>query len=795
MILRKCLVVLFLSAIAYRSSAQEIEHVLAKLSQVAPEEVVYTQTDKSHYFEEDTIWFKSYVMQAGLPSTISTTLLADLADAAGKLIRQTKWPMVESSAAGFFALNDLKPGTYQFRAYTPWMMNSDTAFFFRKIIQIVQASTAGDQKAPFDYSVQFLPEGGHWVEGIVNNMAFIGRSSDGKPITFTGKITDEETGETVVEIQSIHDGMGSFLMLPMSGKKYSATIEAAGKVKTFPLPPSVTNALAMRVQMTNEHIMFQVQTNGNIMTADTNIIVAAYMNQQLVYKALARVSRLQEGISGRIPLAELSGGTLVLSVFAKGLKPLAERICFIPPDSILYPKLALNTFKLDVKKHGMNMWDLELPDSGRSNLSVSVTDADVVPGPEFEENIITKIFLTSEIKGRVHNPGWYLSKPYDSTRRAIDLLMLTQGWRKYNWDFLARGIYPPVRVKPESYLSLRGDVMSLHSRKILPNQELLLFLQTKDSSRQLLTVVTDAGGNFNLPGMVFFDTAQVFYQLNKSQGDAKDVQLRLSPAVHSLLQPLPSLADKLAYLYEDEAMKKFEAERNRLLDRFRNDKNTLAEVVIRGRKKSPLQELNDRYTSGMFTSDDATSFDFINDPPMGFMDIFQYLQGRVAGLQINSNGAQVSASYRGGSPAFFLDEMPTDAQMLQNINVNDIAMVKVFRPPFMGAMGGGSGGAIALYTKKGNEHGNAATGMENTTVRGYTMYKSFYSPDYEEDPEANPFGDFRSTLYWQPYIFVGSGEGSTSIKFFNNDVTKRFRIVVEGVNSIGQLIRYESVVE
>lgn len=795
MTLRKSLLALLCVCVSLVAGAQDIDSMLSRLSRDYPEEVVYVQTDKSHFVSNDTAWFKAYIMQNGVPSILSTTLLADLADASGKLVARTLWPVLEGSAAGFFSLKDLKAGVYQFRAYTPWMMNNDTAFFFRKNIVVVETGNTKPEGVQFDFGFKMLPEGGNWVAGVVNNMAFIVRGSNGLPVQVKGKVVEDGTEEAITDFQSIHDGMGNFLMVPQDGKTYTAIVEVEGKTKRFPLPAATNNTVALRVQQTSQQLLFQLQSAPMFKTLMPNITVAAYMNQQLVYKAIAQVGKLSEGISGRIPLKGLPTGVLVLTVFADNWKPVAERICFVKDDSTALPLLTLKNDTMSVKPRGLNVWELNLPEGAAGNLSLSITDADRVPGTELEENLLTRFQLTGELKGRVYNPGWYLSKPYDSTRKALDLLLLTQGWRKYNWEVMAKGFYPPIRVKPEQYLTLKGDVSTASGRKSLPNQELMLIMAGKDSSKQILTAMTDITGTFKMPGMVFFDTVNVYYQLNKSKGDAKDVLLRLSPSVPSLMTALPPLAEKNAYFLEDTAMRNLALNRKNIFDRLYGQKGVLDEVIVRARKKSPLQVIDEKYATGLFSSDNATSFDFINEPPMGMMDIFQFLQGRVAGLQVSGMGANVALSYRGGAPSLFLDQMPVDAQMLSGIPVTDIALVKVFRPPFFGGSGGGANGAIAIFTKRGGDGNSSVPGLEKTTMAGYNQLKQFYSPDYELDPEANPYGDFRSTILWQPYILVGAKERKTAIRFYNNDVTTRFRIVVEGVDAEGRLLRLEKVVQ
>lgn len=796
----KCFMASVMLAFSISVSAQtpaptrSVDSAMAGLSRNFPIEKLYVQTDKSHYLPEDSLWFKAYSMTNGMPSPISSNLLVDFANSTGKVIRQTVWPIVESSAAGSISLKGLKPGSYQFRAYTPWMMNSDTAFFFYKTIQIIETESTVKPNLNYDYSVQFLPEGGNWVSDVVNNMAFIARGNDGKPADLKGRVLDAQ-GEVLTEFNSVHDGMGNFLMVPITGQVYTAEIDVNGMKKTFTLQESSPTAVSLRVQQSGEQIMFQLQSGQSFSSAAGPITLVAYMDQQLIYKAITQPDKLKEGISGKIALQDLPPGVVTLTVLEGNWKPLAERIYFVPSKGkeVIKPELSRDTFNVAVRS--LNVWEVKLPNAGKGNYSVSITDADRVPGPGAEDNIVSRFLLSGELMGRVYQPGWYLDRPYDSVKKAIDLLMLTQGWRKYNWELLSRNIYPRIAVRPEPLLQLKGDVYNAAGRKPLGNQELLLILMASDSSRQLLTVNTDAGGSFKMGGLVFFDTIQVYYQLNKSKGDSKDVSVRLNNSVISTLTPLRPLTFPYNFIVTDTAMRNLARNSKSVFDKFYNDKNTLAEVFVKARKKTPKQLVEERYVSGLFASDNGTTFDLINEPAMGSMDIFQFLQGRVAGLMVNNTGGGYQLSYRGGSPALFLDEMPVDASFLQTMSVDNIALVKVLRPPFIGASGGGANGAIAIYSKKGAEQRAAIPGLEKTKLGGYTVMKQFYSPDYKEQPEANPFGDFRSTLLWVPFAFTSAKEPNVPIRFFNNDQTKRFRIVMEGVDNEGRLIRLEKVVE
>src|SRR5690606_28989647 len=169
-------------------------------------------------------------------------------------------------------------------------------------------------------------------------------------------------------------------------------------------------------------------------------------------------------------------------------------------------------------------------------------------------------------------------------------------------------------------------------------------------------------------------------------------------------------------------------------------------------KKSPVETLEDRYPrSPLFKGGDGYQFDLVNDPGAGaFMNILNYLQGRVAGLQVTP-GANPTMTWRGGTPVIYLDEFPTDLSMLNSVPISDVAYIKVFRPPFSGASNGGSG-AIAIYTKRGEDVRNTKGGLSSNKIFGYTPVREFYSPNYNRFDPRHEEPDVRTTLYWNPQL-------------------------------------------
>jgi hypothetical protein len=303
---------------------------------------------------------------------------------------------------------------------------------------------------------------------------------------------------------------------------------------------------------------------------------------------------------------------------------------------------------------------------------------------------------------------------------------------------------------------------------------------------------------FSDPSFIFFDTLRVYYQLKSkffSNAEAKFMTDRLPAlnyqAASKYFATIPNPFSDTSGNYRHsqlaaEALRLQNMEKGKMLEA----------VTVTAKTKPPLQVMDEKYASALFRSGDGYQFDLVNDPfAMGQQSIFTYLQGKVAGLQISMAGGTPSLSWRGGAPQLYLDEMPVDADFINSLPVSDVAYIKVLRPPFMGTSGGGNG-AIAIYTRKGDDAKNTpGKGLSSNNIAGYTPIREFYSPNYDRFDKRNEQRDVRSTLYWNPLINLSPKNKSVKLSFYNNDVTKAFRVVIEGMSKEGEFTHYEEVME
>jgi hypothetical protein len=307
-------------------------------------------------------------------------------------------------------------------------------------------------------------------------------------------------------------------------------------------------------------------------------------------------------------------------------------------------------------------------------------------------------------------------------------------------------------------------------------------------------------GTFQQDGVFFYDTVKLYYMLNGKRSSNSGAVVSFTNGLYNLQPRHVSINSTLTNWSDSMALRRMQYimdEPKRLRKLMASA--TLKEVTVRAKVKSALQVLDEKYATGLFSGGDSYGFDLMDDPRANSaLDIFTSLQGQVAGLQINMSGGTPSLTWRGSTPDLYVDESPAQPDMIQSLPITDVAYIKVFRPPFFGSVGGGSGGAIAIYTKRGNDgkkNYNANTpGLDNTILGGYTRFKQFFNPDYEKSTDA--FGDdVRSTLYWNQFVLTNKKSPQVKLNFFINDISKELKVIIEGFNADGKLTHIEKVLE
>jgi hypothetical protein len=780
--------------------AQQLDSLMSVYDEYFPREKVHIHFDRTIYNKEETIFYKAYLQMGNMPSDLSKNMYVAWFDTSGNLLKQTAAPLFQSTAKGSFDIPANYKGDFiHVKAFTRWMLNDDSAYVFERNILINSGKSIGSvAKTVFKSRVDLFPESGNLVQGVNNRIAFKATNQFGTPVLIKGFLVNDKN-KILDTLKALHDGMGMFNLKPIIGEKYQLNwTDEFGQKGSTVLPLIKTQGVVLKVSTDYEKAYAQIERTNEVPVDFKKFKLLVHQHQQLIYTVdFKGEEKLVQ--KAALPIDELPTGIVQFSLFTEDWKPVAERIVFV--NNRLHEFNAKMSIPIiDLKKRGKNIIEIMVSDTASTNMSLSVTDASIVV-PE-QQTIYSDLLLSSDIKGKVHNPAYYFSSDADSVAAHLDLVMMTNGWRRFDWEKLVKAEYPKQLYSKESdFLKLSGKVYGNQALANSKDLQLNLVIAGKDSSSKLLFLPVAKDGSFEQTGVMFYDTVRVFYSFNNNPKLTEQTQVKIQNGLlyqefkkiaFSLSGSQAGWSDSMArvqlnfYLSEQEKLRR------------QMESATLQEVIVKAKTKSPIQQLEEKYASGLFSGGDGYSFDLSTDlSSMGAIDVLTYLQGKVAGLTITGSGANAQVSWRGATPDLFLNEMKMSIDMVQSLNVPDIAFIKVFRPPFFGSPGGGGGGAIAIYTKKGKSgRGNQANnkGMENTILGGYSVFKEFFNPNYDK-PTGNFEVDSRTTLFWNPYLLTNKRSPRVKVEFYNNDSSKKLQVVLEGVNSNGKLTRVVKIIE
>lgn len=767
-----------------------------------PTEKVYVHTDRDAYLIGETVWLKGYILNGFTheADTVSRVLYIDLVDPVAKRVRlREQLRATMSYAPGQLLLPDSLPaGTYQLRAYTNFMRNYPDAYFFSKTLTILPSdeksaagSTTLQQNGQPD--VQFLPEGGQLIAGIENRVAFKAVNSSGRSVAVEGFILDAKK-DTVIGFSSTFLGMGYLTFKPEAGQSYTAFVKFNdGTRSNYPLPPLKAQGVVMQVDNLSHKDNIKVYLRHNKTNADTTakMTLVAQTRGQIVQVAIIPLSKKASLI--QLPRAQFPEGIAQLTLFDETHVPVGERLIFINKSEQI--NIGLMTSKTNYKNREQVDLTIKTTDaSGKpvaANLSLSVVDDRLAP--EADSNgatIVSHLLLASDLTGAIEQPDHYFNPVYKDRLTQLDLLLMTQGWRRFAWTDVLSGTIPPIKYPIERGLSLTGRVVRPNQKDIGGKVNLTFMILNRDSTRSFLSGQTDEAGYYGAYDLDFTDTTSLL--INGIKGSANrnlviTLDQLLIPTVtitHVPYNPLEFRRDELA-----EFMKRAKEYQEIERQIRRNGEVLLQSVTVKAKK---YKEPDSRTIYG--TPDASVKFDQMNTS--GRQTILDVIQGRIAGVQVTGSGFNAQVQIRGAAnlsgpvaPLFLLDGMPMDLQAIMGISVQDVDRVDVLKGASAAIYGSrGSGGVISILTKRGGANYDftkeVAPGTLVAKLPGYAPVREFYAPRYDVKKPEHVRPDFRTTLFWAPMIQT-SADGQATVSFFTSDAKTILRLRAEGATTGG----------
>ena len=834
------------------------------------EEKVYLHTDKPYYSSGENIWFKGYLVNAATlkPESFSSFIYVELINLEDSVVSRVKILKDSTGFAGHIRLDQTLPtGNYNLRAYSQWMQNNSSDFFFTKNIFIgnrieervsIQTSyealddedvlvkvrfidentnpvadeeieisghwpgtrrsrrtklkllTDSNGEVSFnfpidlenqlhqpldislktddynfetklylpdfsnDFDVQFFPESGVLLNRSgLQTIAFKAIGKDGLSREVAGKLYSQ-SDEELLDLKTQFNGMGKFLLNTTYDDGYYAILKTEkGVEKRFELPKLEDEGVSLQLNFHREKIYYSL--TNQLKDHSTPLFLFVHSNGKPL--AVSPVNNLVGSIGG----LDSEVGIITFSIIDTIGNVYCERLFFrneLPPlnismqtDQEVYGKRELVNLSFNVQSG--------LGQAPEGFFSVSVTDSRLVKPDTINDNIISHLLLSSDLKGHIENPTTYFTNDSALNHQNLDLLMLTQGWTRYNTSDILQDKKEQGEYYMEAGQTLSGKVLNVFGRPV-KNCDVIGLVNSS-----FITTQTDSTGRYVFDGIGFHDSVTFLLKAERKKA-ILDVQIvpdmEVFPDPKGLLGIRNIEQRSIPNEYLDQNMMKFFNEggiRHIYLDEF----------TVKASKKKSSRSSN---SFGGMADNTVTSDDLERMRSWNITTILSTIPG------VMVMGDKVTIRNNPGPPLLIIDGFSTtDFSDIRFLTVDDIEDIQVFKgatASFFGA--GSSNGVIAIATKRG-ESSIAKTPISMATVSplGVQKPEEFYIPKYEvQSVREDKIPDLRTTIYWNPALSSDT-TGVVNVEFYTADPANNYSVVLEGVTQAGEICRYEGVVK
>jgi hypothetical protein len=671
------------------------------------------------------------------------------------------------------------------------MRNFDEIWFFRKDLVIwnprdKKISAESEMLRQRDIDLQFFPEGGTFIAGVKNRVAFKATDKQGKGIDFEGVITDN-SGNKVVEIKSDYKGIGSCIFMPEKGEKYSVEVSLAGNVvKNIDLPKQKNEGVLLAVNaLDSAKIEIQVIKKSSDLNKEQEpeYILVAQSGGDICYHT--KIAASEEINTIQLEKHTLPGGIIKFTLFGPDLIPVCERLVFNNLVDVV--NLIIKTGKSDyLPREKVKIGVAAVSGQGEpceANLSMSVYNASAqLKEEEYPNNIFTHFLLSSELKGNIENPAFYFKDDSLKTLQALDNLMLTHGYREFEWKEILEDDFPEITHQPEPSIEIKGRVISANTNRPVAGGKVTMM--TLKSLLNVSQQETDSLGQFVFSELYFYDTIYVSLKAeNNREKTATTIEIDTSSSTSPKSNYLPELTEynndepfeTLTYLSET---------KSDLIQRkwSLTDTILIGDINVMARKKENKNELSRTYLK----ADYVLEMEKIDNAPA---NIFDYIEGKIPGVIYEETTGGFYA--RGDKLKIYMDGIEDRIGIVELLPSQMFEKVEYVKSGIFANINY-KGGILFFYSKRGMKNVKPTPvkpqGMEGLRVVGYSVSRKFYTPNYDSPEEPEKKDDIRNTIYWNPLVRSDS-TGVAIETFYQSDETGEMKIVVEGVTEDGKLCR------
>ena len=669
----------------------------------------------------------------------------------------------------------------------------------RLLVRTIQLPSFSD-----NFALQFMPEGGNLIAGMSQVIAFKAIGTDGKSTEVEGYISDKD-GNHICDIKSRNKGMGHFILTARAEEKYTATVTSArGITQTFTLPMALTSGCMMQVkQLPGNTLLMKVSATPDI---PLTRLAAVIQSRGVVEAVIEDVTRLI-----RLPLTEIMSGVAQIAIVDKESKQVvAERLIFVENHNFATASITPNKPKFNSREKLTLGFDIRNSAGNpiEGDFVVSVTDSKAVPINPNDENIFSYLLLSSDLRGNIEEPARYFDPNNPERKEQLDLVMMTNGWRRYDLSKVLNGERPSLRYKVEDTQRITGGVTGMIGK--VKNPSVMIF-QKGEKIHGIFPL--NESNRFEITGIDAPDTAYYYIQALNKNGNSNRVRVFVDPATYPttnipLARPYykqykPAVTEDLLMgvkekYYDDGGMRvvdidaivvtaKYEQQYSysTVIDGF----NSLSGDLTR---YASVYDALQRFRQLSVTGTDVRVRKF-----GGRME--QDLSSVNAGSIDENTPAETAAdaTYNPASddseeeriPAVLINDTPSDIMMLDMYPMQEVTkLAYVSADEAMGLSVDTRYGVIIMEVKDINN--TLSTGNESLAkvlIAGYCKPAEFYAPRYDV-PQTERKKDLRTTIAWEPTL-RSDVTGKASMSFWTADRHNDYDVTLEGITAEGELCR------
>lgn len=745
----------------------------ASLPAQITEQRLYIHSDRQCYTAGETIWLNAYLYRQFAPDDEITNLWIQLTDAKGRLISEKRLVVFYGSAEGYIDLNvHIPEGIYLLKAITKRGIEIISTIAKTLYIFNPESALAYTRDTTSHFNTRIFASNNQLVAGLSNTIYFKVTLNNNPLPEFTGSLIDGSE-QFVVAFKNELPGIGSVEWVPGEDKSYSLKIDFPASTginnssAIYNLPPVSSRGLVISAIEEKENVLVSIRQNGKMETQPLTVI--GMMGTVKAFDQKFELSK--SGYNIKIPTAGLPAGILHLAVMS-GSKSIADTKVFIHK----------NPYTVEVKKERDSL-TLLFPPGIIGTFSVSVTDYEKEI-PAVHNDMYHELLINQEDPQKLT----VIEATELSNKNLVDLAVNASLKNRAATIDQAKEPLPDT-----NFLSVKGKVIGRRQKQPLSLGSLIIFYKGKDSSTAFFNPVISEDGSFQLRNLIFFDTAQFSYHW---EGKKNGIVI-LDTLDNSNIKNYPApvfFADRDVF-FKTENITRAKETYSILTEAFSKAK-LLQGVTVTASRSALREQLNRKYSTGLFSSTGMSRIlDLVNDPPpMLWMNIFDYIQGKIPGLVVRRLGGvdQYSLSslrgttLLGQSPDIkvYLDEVETTISNLVSVQLAEVAMIKYFPPGTARLTFSGNDGVLIVYTRKIGDRLSQPSDefARNFKVAGYSPLKDF---DYAGS----------TTLYWNPRVIIDGAENNFGIKLEKGSAGKKLHIVAEGFTLEGEIIHLDTVID